>query len=121
MTMDPEQKIQQFKQMADADPGNELGHFSFAKALFEAGRYDEAIKPFTRAIELRETMSKAYQLLGETFEKLAGVGGFVALEVGESQREFEGSHLCAVLQQFCHDLSMGRAILFSQRRTRRSR
>lgn len=68
--MDQDQKLQQFRQMADADPDNELGHFSFAKALFEAGRYEEAVRPFFRAIELRATMSKAYQLLGETFEAM---------------------------------------------------
>ncbi len=68
--MDQDQKIQQFKQMADADPENELGHFSYAKALLEAGQHEEAIRPFFRAIELRPTMSKAYQLLGETYEAM---------------------------------------------------
>lgn len=65
-----EQKIQQFKQMAEADPENELGHFSLGKACLEADRFDEAIAPLRRAIELRPTMSKAYQLLGEAYEAL---------------------------------------------------
>ena len=70
MMMDQDQKIQQFKQMAEADPENELGHFSLAKALFEAGRLEDAVQPFSRAIELRPTMSKAYQLLGETLDAM---------------------------------------------------
>ena len=30
-------RIEQFRKMADADPENELGHFSLGRALFDAG------------------------------------------------------------------------------------
>ncbi len=63
MSVDP--RIQQFKQMAEADPNNELGHFSLGKALLEAGQFAEAMVSLDRVIQLKPTMSKAYQLFGE--------------------------------------------------------
>jgi len=62
--MDPEVRIQQFRQMADADPENELGHFSLGKAFMDAERYADAVRPFRRVIELKPSFSKAYHLLG---------------------------------------------------------
>ncbi len=67
MTEDP--RIQQFKQMAEADPDNELGHFSLGKIYLESGRFDDAIPPLSRATEPNPKLSKAYQLLGEAYEK----------------------------------------------------
>ncbi len=61
-------RIQQFKQMAEADPTNELGHFSLGKAYLEGGRYEEAASSFERAIELNAKLSKAYQWLSEALE-----------------------------------------------------
>ena len=66
--MEQDQRIEQFRQMAEADPNNELGHFSFGKALLEAERFADAVAPLARAIELRPSMSKAYQLLGQAHE-----------------------------------------------------
>ena len=67
--MDQDQRIQQFKQMAEADPDNELGHFSLGKAYLDAGRFDDAIGTLTRALDLDPTMSKGYQLLGDAFDR----------------------------------------------------
>lgn len=61
-------RIEQFKQMAQADPDNELGHFSLGRIYLESGRYDEAIAPLSRALELNPKLSKAYQLLGSAYE-----------------------------------------------------
>lgn len=63
--MDIEQRIQNFKKMADDDPGNELGHFSLGKAYLEAARHEEARECFERVIELNGEFSKAYQHLAE--------------------------------------------------------
>ena len=68
--MDNDNRIEQFRKMAEADPENELGHFSLAKAYLENGLHDEAVASLTRVIELNATMSKAYQLLGEAYDKL---------------------------------------------------
>jgi Fe-S cluster biosynthesis and repair protein YggX len=67
--MDPDQRIQQFKQMSEADPENELGHFSLGKAYIDAGRFTDAIGALSRAIELKPTLSKAYQMLGEAHDR----------------------------------------------------
>jgi len=67
---DQNQRIAQFQKMANDDPNNELGHFSLGKTLLEAGRPNDAVSPLKRVIELRRSMSKAYQLLGEAYEKL---------------------------------------------------
>ena len=58
-----ELRIAQFKKMAEADPNNELGHFSLGKAYLDGGEYEQALGPLKRAIELAPTTSKAYQLL----------------------------------------------------------
>lgn len=66
--MSEDTRIKQFKQMAEADPENELGHFSLGKAYKEAGRFEEAVESLKRALELNSKMSKTYQLLGEAYE-----------------------------------------------------
>lgn len=68
--MDSEQRIEQFKNMADADPNNELGHFSLGKAYVEAKRFADAEPCFVRVLQLNPTYSKAYELLGQTQNEL---------------------------------------------------
>ena len=67
--MNNETKIQQFKQMSEADPDNELGHFSLGKAYFDSEKFAEAIPSLHRVLELRPSTSKAYQLLGDSLDK----------------------------------------------------
>ncbi len=67
--MNENSRIQQFKQMAAADPENELGHFSLGKAYLDSGRFTDAVTPLLRVVELKPDLSKAYQLLGEAYEK----------------------------------------------------
>ncbi len=69
MANELENRISQFKQMAEADPNNELGHLSLGKAYLEAGRFKEATVPLSRALSLNPALSKAYQLLGEAWSK----------------------------------------------------
>jgi Fe-S cluster biosynthesis and repair protein YggX len=65
MTDDP--RIQQLKRMTEADPDDQLAHFSLGRACLAAGRFDEAVAPLLRVLELNPNMSKAYQLLGEAY------------------------------------------------------
>ncbi len=67
--MNEDTRIQQFKQMTEADPENELGHLSLGRAYLETGRSEVAIEPLCRALELNPSMSKAYQMLGEAYDK----------------------------------------------------
>jgi tetratricopeptide (TPR) repeat protein len=62
--------IERFEKMAEADPTNELGHFSLGRAYLEAGRYQEAAASFERVLELNANMGKVYQLLATALLKL---------------------------------------------------
>ena len=66
--MTDESRIQQFEQMASADPENELGHFSLGRAYHEAGRFEDACQCFGRVVDINPQMSKAYQLFGDALE-----------------------------------------------------
>ncbi len=68
--MEIEERIANFKNMTDADPENELGHFSLGKAYVDAQRCEEACASFRRVIELQSGFSKAYQHLGEALRSL---------------------------------------------------
>ncbi|HSV13761.1 MAG TPA: Fe(2+)-trafficking protein [Tepidisphaeraceae bacterium] len=63
------ERIEQFRKMAEADPTNEIGHFSLGRELFSAGQYDAAVQSLRRVIELNPNISKAYQLVGEALLK----------------------------------------------------
>ncbi len=58
-------RIEQFRKMAQADPDNELGHFSLGRALLDAGNAAEAAKSFQRVIALNPNIAKVYQLLAQ--------------------------------------------------------
>jgi len=62
-------RIEQFRKMAEADPKNELGHFSLGKAYLDAGMNGPAIESFQRAIELNPDIAKIYQLLATAMLK----------------------------------------------------
>jgi Fe-S cluster biosynthesis and repair protein YggX len=62
---DLNERIEQFRKMANDDPNNELGHFSLGRALLDAGQLKEAAQSFQRVIALNPNIGKAYQLLAE--------------------------------------------------------
>ncbi|MBX3405514.1 MAG: Fe(2+)-trafficking protein [Phycisphaeraceae bacterium] len=66
---DLDRRIAQFQNMAQADPENEMAHFSLAQALVQAGRHAEAAESYIRCTELAPGMSKAYQLAAESMLK----------------------------------------------------
>ncbi len=69
IAMNDDTRIEKFKRMTEADPDNELGHFSLGRMYLEAGRFDEAITCLCRTLVLNPKVSKAYKLLGEAYEK----------------------------------------------------
>jgi Fe-S cluster biosynthesis and repair protein YggX len=75
---DTNERIERFRNMAEADPGNELGHFSLGRAYMEAGRYPEAIDSLKRAIVINRNLSKAYQFVAQSQLKLNQPGDAVA-------------------------------------------
>jgi tetratricopeptide (TPR) repeat protein len=67
---DTTNRIEQFKKMAEADPSNEIGHFSLGREYVAIGQYESAVHSLQRVIELNPNISKAYQLLGQSLLKL---------------------------------------------------
>jgi Fe-S cluster biosynthesis and repair protein YggX len=64
-----EERIARFENMAEADPENDMAHFSLGNAYLQAGRYAEAAGSLERCLKLNEDMSKAWQLAGEAMIK----------------------------------------------------
>lgn len=60
-----DERIAQYENMAQADPENEMAHFSLGSAYLKAGRAAEAAASLERCVELNPEMSKAWQLCGE--------------------------------------------------------
>ena len=58
-------RIEQFRNMAEADPDNELGHFSLGRALLDAAKPAEAVESLDRALAINANLGKAYQLKGK--------------------------------------------------------
>src|SRR5947209_7426382 len=56
-------RIAQFRKMANDDPDNELGHYRLGQLLMEDKQYAEAIQSFRRTLELSPQFSKVYQYL----------------------------------------------------------
>jgi Fe-S cluster biosynthesis and repair protein YggX len=82
-------RIEQFKKMAEADPKNELGHFSLGKALLDAGRPEEAAASLRQCLELNPNIAKAYQLLGTALLKLDQRENAIAALTAGAQRADE--------------------------------
>ena len=66
---DLDQRIAQFEKMAQADPDNDMAHFSLGNALLQAERFEDAATSLLRCLELNQGMSKAFQLAGEALIK----------------------------------------------------
>src|SRR5262249_17033553 len=56
-------RIAQFRKMANDDPDNELGHYRLGQLLMEDKQFADAIASFRRTLELSPQFSKVYQLL----------------------------------------------------------
>jgi Fe-S cluster biosynthesis and repair protein YggX len=59
-------RIVQFRKMANDDPDNELGHYRLGQLLMEAEQHADAIPSFRRTLELSPRFSKVYQLLAQS-------------------------------------------------------
>lgn len=64
-----QQRIDQWEQMAREAP-DDMAFFSLGNAYREARRDEEAAQAYRQAIEHNESMSRAYQWLGQTLIKL---------------------------------------------------
>jgi Fe-S cluster biosynthesis and repair protein YggX len=64
-----DERIAQFRKMANDDPDNELGHFRLGQLLMEGEKYADAAASFRRTLELSPQFSKVFQLLGSCLLK----------------------------------------------------
>jgi Fe-S cluster biosynthesis and repair protein YggX len=62
-------RIEQFKKMAEADPENELGHYSLGRVYFDADMLPDAVASFERVVAINPKHSKVYQLLATALLK----------------------------------------------------
>jgi Fe-S cluster biosynthesis and repair protein YggX len=60
-----QERIAQFRKMANDDPDNELGHYRLGQLLMEDKQHGEAIQSFRRTLELSPQFSKVYSLLAQ--------------------------------------------------------
>lgn len=70
MANSAEERLAVFKNMAEADPENELAQFSLGKAYTETGQWAPAEQALRRALELSPGHSQAQRLLGEALIQL---------------------------------------------------
>jgi Fe-S cluster biosynthesis and repair protein YggX len=63
--MDINQRIAQFENMVQADPDNDMAHYSLGNAYAQALRWSDAASSYLRCIDKNPAMSKAYQLAGD--------------------------------------------------------
>jgi Fe-S cluster biosynthesis and repair protein YggX len=92
--MDPQERLAVFKNMVEADPQNELAHFSLGRIHFETGDMPSAESSLRRTLELNPRHSVAHRLLGEVLVRtgrqkeaidLLSKGVVLAHEKGEYQ------------------------------------
>jgi tetratricopeptide (TPR) repeat protein len=65
-----DERIAQFRKMAQDDPDNELGHFRLGQLYMEAEQIEDAARSFQRTLVLSPAFSKVYHLLAQCQVKL---------------------------------------------------
>lgn len=73
-----EDRIEQFRKMAKANPDDDLAHFVLGQALLDADRHAEATMVLRHVLKLNSGFSKAYVLLGEAHEGVGDIPSAVA-------------------------------------------
>ena len=73
-----EERIEQFRKMAQANPDDDLAHYALGQALIDADRHAEAVNVLRHVIKLNAGYSRAYVLLGEA-QRCLKVGGWLAV------------------------------------------
>lgn len=63
--MTADERIEQFRKMAKANPDDDLAHFALGQALAEAGRHAEAINVLRQVVRMNDSYSRAWLLMGE--------------------------------------------------------
>jgi tetratricopeptide (TPR) repeat protein len=75
--MTEDERIEQFRKMAKANPDDDLAHFALGQALHDAGRHAEAAIVLKHVLKLNDGYSKAYVLLGLSLDATGDADGAV--------------------------------------------
>ena len=63
--MNLDERIEQFRKMAQANPEDDLAHYALGQALIDAERHNEAIHVLRHVLRLNAQYSRAYVLMGD--------------------------------------------------------
>ena len=63
-------KIDRFENMANADPTNDMAHFSLGSAYLDAERFAESVISFEACVKLNPDMTRAMELCGSALVQL---------------------------------------------------
>ena len=66
-------KIDRFENMANADPTNDMAHFSLGSAYLDAERFAESVTSFEACVKLNPDMTRAMELCGSALPFLEEV------------------------------------------------
>jgi tetratricopeptide (TPR) repeat protein len=67
--MNIDARIEQFKELCEQEPGNDMARFSLGGAYTQAGRFADAAEAYLEVLRGNENFSKAYQLAGASLMK----------------------------------------------------
>jgi Fe-S cluster biosynthesis and repair protein YggX len=76
--VDAAKRIEQFKQLCEQDPGNDMARFSLGGAYAQNGQHAEAAEAYLACVGINANFSKAYQLAGKSL-----------IDAGETERAGE--------------------------------
>ncbi|MBV72083.1 MAG: hypothetical protein CMH52_12215 [Myxococcales bacterium] len=66
IVMNQDERIEQFRKMAQANPDDDLAHFALGQALADAGRPAEAVNVLRHVLKINPGYSRAYVVLGDS-------------------------------------------------------
>ncbi len=75
--MNQDERIEQFRKMAKANPDDDLAHYALGQALLDAGRHAEAMPVLRHVLKLNAGYSRAYVLLGQAQEARDDIDGAI--------------------------------------------
>ncbi len=94
--MDIEERIEQLRKMAKANPDDDLAHFALGQALIDAERFAEAVPVLKHVVKINPRYTRAYLLLGIALDKDGDEdGGIEAWQLGYHSAQNRGELMIA--------------------------
>jgi Flp pilus assembly protein TadD len=71
--MEDHSQLDEFLELVESTPEDELAHYGLAQEYVKAGRYEEAVASFQRVIKLKPDYMAGYRELGKALMKIGRV------------------------------------------------